>query len=140
MEQILKYGDAPKLIYGILKKRIIAGNLVAGSELKIMSLAKEMDMSIVPLREAIRMLAAEKLIELRPRRSPIVARIDENDLVEMNQIRQALEPLVLANAVPLHTDETLKSCRDILKRDSKSTDPWEKVELNKAFHLAILGP
>ncbi|SLN73320.1 HTH-type transcriptional repressor CsiR [Falsiruegeria litorea R37] len=140
MKHMLNYGDGPKAIYEILKRQIIAGELEPGNELKIMPLAKEMDISIVPLREAIRMLAAEKLVELRPRRSPIIARLDVRDLVEMNQIRGALEPIILADAIPRHTDETLKECEKVLKRTTKVKDPWEMVELNKDFHLAILGP
>ena len=140
MKEFLNYGDGPKAIYEVLKRQIIAGELEAGQELKIMPLAKEMDISIVPLREAIRMLAAEKLVELRPRRSPIIARLDVRDLVEMNQIRGALEPIILADAVARHTPETIAECRDILKRTAKLKDPWEMVEFNKAFHLALLGP
>ncbi|MDA7965046.1 GntR family transcriptional regulator [Ruegeria sp.] len=140
MKEFLNYGDGPKAIYEVLKRQIISGELEAGQELKIMPLAKEMDISIVPLREAIRMLAAEKLVELRPRRSPIIARLDVRDLVEMNQIRGALEPIILADAIARHSPETLAECHDILKRTASIKDPWEMVELNKAFHLALLGP
>lgn len=134
------YGDGPRAIYENLKRQIISGKLVPGDELRIMSLAKKLDVSIVPVREAIRMLAAENLVELRPRRSPIIARLDERDLIEMNQIRGALEPIVLRDAVARHTSDTIATCRTLLERDNTSTDLWEKVELNKEFHLAILGP
>ncbi|MBE1284533.1 MAG: FCD domain-containing protein [Rhodobacteraceae bacterium] len=140
MKSIINYGDGPKAIYEILKRQIIAGELKPGEELKIMPLAKEMDISIVPLREAVRMLAAEKLVELRPRRSPIIARLDVRDLVEMNQIRGALEPIILADAVERHTPKTLAACEKVLKRTLKVKDPWEMVELNKDFHLTLLGP
>lgn len=140
MKQLVNYGDGPKVIYEILKRQIIAGELKAGCELKIMPLAKEMDISIVPLREAIRMLASEKLVELRPRRSPIIARLDVRDLIEMNQIRGALEPIVLADAVLRHTPDTLRECRDNVDLTRRTTNPWEVVELNKMFHLSLLGP
>ncbi|MES0880836.1 GntR family transcriptional regulator [Roseibium sp. SCP14] len=140
MKHIVNYGDGPKAIYEVLKQQIIVGDLKAGEELKIMPLAKEMDISIVPLREAIRMLAAEKLVELRPRRSPIIARIDVNDLIEINQIRGALEPIVLADAILRHTPETLAACEAIVEQTNSATDPWEMVEFNKQFHLALLGP
>ncbi|KIC20447.1 GntR family transcriptional regulator [Leisingera sp. ANG-Vp] len=140
MKNILNYGDGPKAIYEVLKQQIIAGELKAGEELKIMPLAKEMDISIVPLREAIRMLAAESLVELRPRRSPIIAKMNERELIEMNQIRGALEPIVLADAVPRHTEATIAACQALIEQDERSTDLWEKVELNRQFHLALLEP
>ena len=140
MKNIINYGDGPRAIYEILKQQIISGELEAGKELRILPMAKVMDISIVPLREAIRMLAAEKLVEMRPRRSPIIARLDVRDLIEMNQIRGALEPLVLADAIDRHTSQTLAECEAIVNRTKDIDDPWEMVELNKAFHLALLGP
>ncbi len=140
MKSILNYGDGPTAIYEVLKQQIISGQLKGGEELKIMPLAKEMDISIVPLREAIRVLAAENLIELRPRRSPIIARIEERELIEMNQIRGALEPIVLADAVSQHTSETISVCAELIEKDIQSVDLWEKVELNRKFHLALLEP
>ncbi|MDE0695086.1 MAG: GntR family transcriptional regulator [Boseongicola sp.] len=140
MKQLLNYGEGPKAIYEVLKRQIIAGELRAEQELKILPLAKEMDISIGPLREAIRMLAADRLVELRPRRSPIVARLDVHELVEMNQIRGALEPLILADAVERHTVETLGECESVLVSTRRVRDPMEMVELNKAFHMSLLGP
>ena len=140
MKNIINYGDGPKAIYEILKQQIISGELKAEQELKINPLAKEMDISIVPLREAIRMLAADRLVEMRPRRSPIVARLDVRDLIEMNQIRGALEPLILADAVARHTPETLADCEAVLTSTRVVHDAMEMVELNKTFHMLLLGP
>jgi len=140
MKSILSYGEGPKAIYKVLKSQIIEGRRAPGEELKILPLAKAMDISIVPLREAVQMLAAEKLVELRPRRSPVVARLDVGDLVEMNQIRGALEPIILADAVRRHTAKTLDECGKVLRRTLKVKDPCKMVELNKNFHLALLAP
>ena len=137
---LLNYGDGPRAIYEVLKERIIAGELEGGSELKIMSLASELGVSTVPVREAIRILAAEDLIILRPRRSPVVAKVDQRDLVEINRIRGALEPFVLEDAVPRHTQDTLAGCGSLLEQDRTCGDLWEKVELNRQFHLALLAP
>lgn len=137
---LLNYGDGPQAIYEELKQRIISGQLVAGSELKIMPLAGELGVSIVPVREAIRILAAENLVTLRPRRSPIIAKLDRRELIEINRIRSALEPLVLEDAISRHTAETLSTCEELLERDRQCTDIWENVELNKQFHLALLSP
>ena len=137
---LLNYGDGPRAIYEELKQRIIAGELEGGSELKIMPLASELGVSIVPVREAIRILAAEDLIVLRPRRSPVVAKVEQRDLIEINRIRGALEPVVLEDAVPRHTPDTLAGCESLLEQDRACGDLWEKVELNRRFHLALLAP
>ena len=137
---LLNYGDGPRAIYEELKQRIIAGELEGGSELKIMPLASELGVSIVPVREAIRILAAEDLIVLRPRRSPVVAKVEQRDLIEIHRIRGALEPGVLEDAVPRHTPDTLAGCESLLEQDRACGDLWEKVELNRRFHLALLAP
>ncbi|MBN8931981.1 MAG: GntR family transcriptional regulator, partial [Rhizobium pusense] len=96
--------------------------------------------SIAPVRESIRILAAEDLIEIRPRRSPIIAKVDENGLFEINIIRSSLETVVLKDAVPKHTDKSIKACEDILREDESCTDLWEKADLNMRFHMALLAP
>ncbi len=137
---LLSYGDGPQAIYEELKQRIVEGRLEGGSELKIMTLARQLGVSIVPVREAIRILAAEDLIILRPRRSPLVAKVDRRDLVEINSIRGALEPMVLRDSVPKHSPETLIACELLLKQDRNCREHWENVELNRQFHLALLAP
>ncbi len=141
MEQaLLTYGDGPRAIYELLKKQIVSGQLEAGTELKIMPLAAEMGVSTVPVREAVRILAAEGLVVLRPRRSPVIAKLDQRDLVEINRIRGMLEPFVLEDAIAGHTDATLADCEAILEQDLNCEDLWEKAELNKQFHMTLLAP
>ena len=140
MELMLNYGDGPQAIYDRLKEQILSGELESGREVKILPLSREFGVSIGPVREAIRMLASDNLVVLRPRRSPVVAAFDQSELVEINQIRLALEPMVLESVVDRHTPESLEACREILKRDEASEDLWEKVELNRQFHLSLLEP
>lgn len=140
LDALISYGEGPRAIYELVKAQILAGTPASGEELKIQPLAERLGVSIVPVREAIRMLAADRLIEIRPRRSPLVVAIDERELVEINQIRLELEPFTLAAAIEHHTPKTIARCRRIVRRDEASTDLWEKVELNRRFHLALLAP
>ncbi|MDE0114768.1 MAG: GntR family transcriptional regulator [Albidovulum sp.] len=140
MPRLLQYGDGPQAICGNLRMRILAGEFSTGSELKIQSLAKEFGVSIMPVREALRMLATEGLVELRPRRSPLVAMPDIAEILEINEIRQALEPIALATAIGRHTRKSLSACRRIVEADRACTDRWKKVELNRKFHKQLLAP
>ncbi len=140
MAQILQYGDGPQAIRNDLRNKIIRGNYPTGYELNIQALSREFGVSIVPVREALRMLAAENLVEMRPRRSPLVAKPDEAEILEINEIRQALEPLALAAAVDRHNEETLAECHRIVAEDRRCTEEWRRVELNWRFHNALLAP
>ena len=136
----LRYGDGPQAIYDSLKSRIVSGELPAGQELRILNVAKEYNISTVTVREAVRMLASDKLMELRPRRSPIVVLPDLSEILEMNEIRIALEPLALKAAIPRHNEKTIAACRRLIDNDMKEKHQWRKVELNRQFHLALLSP
>ena len=140
MTVLIQYGDGPRAIYDSLRLRILSGELSTGQELKIQAMAEEYGVSIMPVREAVRMLAAEDLIELRPRRSPVVTSPDLADILEINDIRLALEPIALSEAIPRHTRETLAACRRIIAEDKRCDDRWHKVELNRKFHIALLAP
>ena len=65
MKTDLIFGDGPNKIYNILKKQIISGKYPIGGELKIQKISNEFKLSIVPVREAFRMLASDELIKLR---------------------------------------------------------------------------
>ena len=136
----LALGDAPQAIYHQLRELILTGHYRAGSQVKIQGIASELGVSIVPVREAIRMLSAEGLMELRPNRSPIVAPIELSEILEINTVRLALEPFYLQMAVPAHSDDSLARCAALIKADEDSTDAYEKIELNRKFHLALIEP
>ncbi len=137
---VLEIDDAPKTVYTWLRDMILSGQFPAGDQVKIRAIADEMRISIVPVREAIRMLATEGLMELRPRRSPIVAPLELPEILEINNIRLALEPVFLEHAVDAHTGASIAKCRALIDADKASTDYNEKVDLNRQFHLALLEP
>ena len=139
-KKALDIGDVPRHVYRWTKDRILSGELEAGEQVKIQEIAEEIGTSAVPVREAIRMLASEGLMELRPNRSPIVARLELREIAEIANIRIALEPFLLALAIPRHTPETLDRCHELILKDRASTSYYEKVELNQQFHLALLEP
>ncbi|MCY4460715.1 MAG: GntR family transcriptional regulator [Albidovulum sp.] len=140
MPQLIQYGDGPRAICANLRKRILSGQISWGSELKIQALAEEFGVSIMPVREALRMLATEGLIEMRPRRSPLVSMPDIGEILEINEIRQALEPMALESAIERHTKKSLTACRRIVDADRACSDPGKKVELNCKFHKSLLAP
>ena len=137
---MLEIKDVPRVIYRQLKDRILSGDLLPGEQVKIQDIADENGASAVPVREAIRMLASEGLMQLRPRRSPIVAPLELSEITEIANIRLALEPFVLNLAIPLHSEESLKLCHSLILEDEASSSFNEKVELNRKFHLALLEP
>ncbi len=114
----------PDQIYGHLRERILKGQLESGEQIVIDSVAKEFGVSTIPVREAMRMLEADRLIDILPRRSLIVSGLSLREVLEIGAIRLALEPVALAAAIPNLTDEDLQASRIVLAEFGSSTDPW----------------
>jgi DNA-binding GntR family transcriptional regulator len=74
-----------------IQQQIANGNLAAGSGISELSLAKELGSSRSPIREAMNQLAAEGLLEQNSGGGMQVARLKRNDIVELYDLREALE-------------------------------------------------
>ena len=140
MSAVINYGGVPNEIYRNLRERILRGQLPSGTRIRIGAVAEEFGVSIIPVREALRMLAADHLIDILPRRSPVVSGISAHEVLEIGAIRLALEPLALAGAIPNLDGGTLRRSRRILEDYERCSDPWDQVELNRRFHLALYTP
>ena len=96
-----------------LRLLIDSGELAPGTRLNENELCQNMGVSRTPLREAIRSLATEGLVELQPNRGAIVSIVSQDDVTEILPIMASLEGLGgrLA-AVQMHTDQ-IKQIRQI---------------------------
>lgn len=77
--------------YAYIQQKIVNGDLPAGSAISELSLAKELGISRTPIREAVRKLVADGLVELIPNRGAVVAQLGRSDIVELFELREALE-------------------------------------------------
>lgn len=123
-----------------LRRDILRGKLRPGSPIKERDNAAELGVSRTPMREAIRILAKEGLVELRPARSPIVAQPGFKEVEDQAAVLIALEKLSVELAC-LHATETdLTRIQALVQRMSDTfdhTDPLDMFELDMEFHSAI---
>ena len=83
----------PQTVLGQLRRLITEGELQPGAKLNERQLCERLGVSRTPLREAIRMLAAERLVELIPNRGAIVARLTLEEIVHHFEVIADLEAL-----------------------------------------------
>ena len=81
-----------------------------------------------------------RMVDILPRRSPVVSGISAGEVLEISAIRLALEPLALAEAIPNMTGATVREGERLLEDYGKCSDPWDQVELNRRFHLLLYEP
>ncbi|RUM96599.1 GntR family transcriptional regulator [Pseudaminobacter arsenicus] len=125
----------------LLRNAIIDGRLPAGQRLDQNELAARLGVSRMPVREALKQLEVEKLVVVFPYRGVEVASLDPATIVEMFEIRVALERLAVGRAVECLSAADLKAMRQTLELmdghldDAAATAPW--MELNHRFHATI---
>jgi DNA-binding GntR family transcriptional regulator len=74
-----------------LRQRIVEGRIAPGAKLNERELSEELQVSRTPLREAIKMLAAEGLVELLPNRGAVAASLSEQDVADTFEVIAGLE-------------------------------------------------
>ncbi len=121
-----------------MRADIVSGRLLPGKTLVIDSLAKRFDVSIIPVREALRQLQAERLVEIRPHTGTRVTAIDASDLEEIFAMLTALETASIAAAVKRLDEEGMQALEDELahlEAAEAKQDVAKFEEANRRFHL-----
>jgi DNA-binding GntR family transcriptional regulator len=123
-----------------LRQLILSGELGIGVQLKQQALAERFGVSRIPVREALKRLEAEGLIEHRAHAGSTVASQSIKDLVEALDIRIALETRALKLAIPHLRPAHHRAAREIIARYDGSDSPQEWADLNLEFHLTLYRP
>ncbi len=128
---------AHEYVREVLRRAILNGELVTGSRLVQAELAATLDVSTTPVREALRDLATEGLIRFDPHKGAVVTELDGEDLRDIYEIRQILEPHAMRQAVPQMTDSLITSLKRVHQRMIEDPHSATFVDLNRVFHMAI---
>lgn len=139
--KVIKLDDKRTLsekVYDRLKELIMDGELERGTKITETSIAKMFDVSPTPVREAFRRLASDGLIEVASWKGVIVKGIEQKDLLEIYECREALEGMVGKLAVRNITEEDIEILEGILERCNDAETPEILIELNTEFHNELL--
>lgn len=123
---------------GKLRDAILAGRHEPGERLSISAIARRYGVSAIPVREALRGLEAEGLVEFSPNRGAVVTRLSRDELAEIFLIRLELERLSLRKAVPLLTERDFGQLEDLVRQmDASVGEPSAWLNANQRFHLLL---
>ncbi|ODM27192.1 GntR family transcriptional regulator [Acetivibrio mesophilus] len=107
------YKPLREVIFNTLREAIIAGELKPGERLMEVKLAEKMGVSRTPVREAIRKLELEGLVEMLPRKGAHVAELSAKDIMDVLEVRASLDGLATALAAERITDGEIKELEHI---------------------------
>jgi DNA-binding GntR family transcriptional regulator len=123
-----------------LKTAIQTGELAPGQRLIEADLTKDYGVSRGPLREALRRLASEGVVDFVPNRGAMVKRFSRKEIVDLFKIRQALEGLAAELAATNFTPAQHKAQMHVLRQisDGRLREEMPFSEENRSFHNVIL--
>ncbi len=145
MKNILKiegYELLSQKVYRALKTEIIKGSLKPGTKLSEGKIAKQMEVSRTPIREALRELAAEGFVKISPNQGVVVSNASVEDVQEVLQIRGVLEGLATRLATKTINEEEIKELEKYQKRMEHYTNKDDVLafsEMDAEFHELILN-
>ena len=126
-------------VYAAIRERILAGELSRGARLRQEALATELGVSRTPLREALRRLAAEGLVEFHPNRGAQVAEVALTDVRASYEARLVIEPGAARLAAARRPQPELDRMAIAIGDERESESDAEAFLASREFHLALVA-
>lgn len=125
-------------VYQSIYELLLNGSLKPGDRLTEAKLAKRFGISRTPVREALRRLQTQGLLQHQPYRGMVVATLDPQAVTELYVMREVLEGTAAALAARHATEAEISVMKEMIARDRKNMeDAGSLAQSNKLFHEAI---
>ncbi len=135
------YKTRTQLVVETIREKILSGEITAGQPLRQAALAEELNVSRIPVREALLQLEAEGLVAFEPHKGATATELNVEQVDELFELRAMLEADLLASSIPNLTDEELDKAQALLDRLEKAlgkenaANTWS--ELNSDYHNCL---
>jgi len=135
------YKTRTQLVVETLREKILSGEIKAGQPLRQAALAEELNVSRIPVREALLQLEAEGLVTFEPHKGATATELNASQVDELFELRAMLEGDLLASSIPNLSSEKLAEATDILSKLNKAlgkenaANTWS--ELNSDYHNCL---
>jgi DNA-binding GntR family transcriptional regulator len=132
-------GQTADKVAHILREAIFDGALQPSSWLRESELARQLGVSRTPVREALKRLAAEGLVDITARQGAMVSRMGVEDILEVYVVRENLEGLAARLAARHRSQAHLDQLEDVLSLMARNAEgpPKDLADLNLVFHKII---
>jgi len=127
-------------IYETLRHKIMIGDFVPGRSVTIRGLAKDLGVSSMPVREAMRRLVSERALVMHPNRRVSLAHMTKERFEQIAQARLILEPQAAVNALPFIEDSLIEEIESVDQQINQSLDAGvvtDYLKGNYRFHFLI---
>lgn len=136
-----RYRTTQGMVVGGLRDAILSGVLAGGQPLRQDEIAEHFGVSRMPVREALRQLEGEGMVSFYPHRGAVVSELSYKEVMEIIEIRTALEIMALRKAFPLLGEEEFRRAEEVLHSIDEEEDLVSRWgELNWRFHATLFAP
>jgi DNA-binding GntR family transcriptional regulator len=136
----LKYRTAPEVVAEYIRDAIYRNELRPGQQLQQEELAVKFGISRIPVRDALRQLQGEGLVDLYPNRGAFVSNPGVDELREVFGLRILLETFALRKAVPNFTKPELELCASLLTQLESVANRADWSRIDQEFHASLYAP
>lgn len=135
------YESLSERAYHALRDRLVVLDIPAGAAINEASLGEELGIGRTPIREALKQLERDRLVQTFPRRGTFATRVDITDLVDVAEMRRVLEPLAAARAArraaPVVRTELQQLAEQLERVDLAPIEGRELMRVDMRVHRAI---
>jgi DNA-binding GntR family transcriptional regulator len=136
----VRHRSLPDAVLDQLRRTIVNGRLAAGTRLVETDLADQLHVSRATVRQVLRQLEVEGLVEVRPRRGTVVVHMSDEVGLEVRQVRGVMEGFASRTACGKLSPEQLQEMRRLAEQMGpamRAGDVFHVAELDTAFHSII---
>jgi DNA-binding GntR family transcriptional regulator len=137
------YQTKTEWVYEQLRSMVAKGEFAPGEHLRLGELASRFETSEMPVREAMRMLQRDGLVEVESHRGATVVPVRWDEVLQTISVRTQLEVLAVEEATPHHTGASVAKLRKAMAKMDEAEQAGDGPgysEANRAFHLLLYAP
>lgn len=137
---VLKAIEAPTLqeaVYEGLLSAILSGKIAPGERITLENIARQLNVSIMPVREALRRLEAGGFVNIEKNKRIVVKELSLDTLKEILEIRLILESVAIEKAAPIRSEEAMSRLEEIMPHFHVAENEEVLLGANKEFHFTI---
>ena len=139
--QVLNHATLAEQVYQHLRQQILGNAFPPNAALPEKTLASQLNVSRVPVREALHKLAADGLVTLKPRQGAFVSSLSPRQFLDAYRVREALEDLAIRLALPNLTHDDLAELGRLqgeMRQYAAADDADAFFAANHAFHALFV--
>ena len=140
-QSTFKDGTTVEFVTENLRQAILSGSLAPEQPLSLRKIATRLGVSFIPVREAVRSLESEGLLETQPGRSAVVTRLTLEELSSICRLCRQIEPDIRMRAAIALTSDTLDRLSVLADTTTGTTEPTdEDYARNHVLHTELVRP